>query len=92
MTLAEKKLQLIKAISELEDEHTLDKLLAVFPEKGEPQGLPAIPFPVKTNFNFVTVEEINSPDFVYRPVDQDQLVGKWPGDEPVEELINMLTK
>ena len=92
MTLAEKKLQLIKAISELEDEHTLDKLLAVFPEKEEQQALPEIPFPVKTNFNFLTVEEINAPDFDYRPINRNLLVGGWPSDEPVEELVNMLTK
>lgn len=91
MTIAEKKLKLIQAISELEDENTLDKILAVIPEE-VPQGFPEITFPVKTNFNFLTVEEINDPTFIYHPIKKESVIGGWPSDEPIEELTNMLTK
>ena len=53
MALAEKKLQLIKAISELEDEHTLDQLLAVFPEKVQGMNKKTCPkYPAKPKVLF----------------------------------------
>lgn len=92
MTVAEKKIKLIQAISMLEDESTLDQLMAHVSGSATVATLPNLPFPVGTNFRFLTVEDINSPEFAYKPVDEKQLVGGWPGDEPIDELLNMLKK
>ena len=38
----------------------------------------------------VTVEEALSPEYAYPTVDKAAIIGQWPGNESVEELLQLL--
>lgn len=44
-----------------------------------------------SKLNIVSIEDAKKGNYQNK-MDKSAVVGKWPGDEPVEELLNMLTK
>jgi hypothetical protein len=39
-----------------------------------------------------TVEEVSQPSYIHQNPAKEQLVGAWPGDEPVDVLLKMVRK
>ena len=44
-----------------------------------------------SKLNIVSVEDVESGNYENR-MNKDEVVGGWPGDESIEELLNILTK
>ena len=44
-----------------------------------------------SKLNIVSVDDVKNGNYQNK-MNKDEVVGKWPGDESVEELLNMLTK
>ena len=94
MTLKE---QIIWTVLGIEDQETLKKILALADEflqeeSDTPKSLddPTSFLPSFSNINVATVDQVLSPDYRYPAFTKESIVGKWPGDEPVEQLIQMI--
>ena len=95
MTLKE---QIIWTVLGIDDTDTLQKLLALAEEfrqqeKSTPSPIAPSPtafLPSFSNIKVVTVEEALSSNYAYPEYPKEEIVGQWPSDEPVEELIQML--
>ena len=94
MTLKE---QIIWTVLGIDDHRTLQKLLdlakkyrtpktRVFQDAYDPTSF----LPSFSTLPLVTVDEALSPDYAYPRVSKSAIVGQWPGDESVEELLQML--
>ena len=46
----------------------------------------------KGSFKTKTVEQVLSPSYVYTPVNKNEIVGCWEGNETTEELLAMIKK
>lgn len=97
MTIKE---QLLVDIIKLSNQKLLSRLYAVFQEiikeeksRESKQNTFENPFENwKGSFKTKTVEQILSPSYIYTPVDKNEIVGCWEGEETTEELLAMITK
>lgn len=97
MTLKE---QIIWTVLGIDDHRTLQQLLHLA-EKYRAQKTmapqdaahdPTSFLPSFSNLQVITVDEALSPDYAYSRASKAAIVGQWPGDESVEELLQMLNR
>jgi hypothetical protein len=94
MTLKE---QIIWTILGIDDADTLRQLLELaqqFRHREEgmllPKQDPTAFLPSFSGIRVVTAAEALSLDYRYPEHPKEDIVGQWPGDEPVEELLQMI--
>lgn len=97
MTIKE---QLLVDIIKLSNQRLLSRLYAAFQEiineeveQKNKQTTFKNPFENwKGSFKTKTVEQVLSPSYVYTPIDKNEIVGCWEGEETTDELLAMITK
>lgn len=94
MTLKE---QIIWAVLGIDDHRTLQKLLILAEtyrtqktETSQDAHDPTSFLPSFSTLQVVTAEEALAPDYDYPRAAKSAIVGRWPGNEPVEALLQML--
>ena len=96
MTLKER---IIWTVLGIDNDETLKKILALA-EKCRQEENPISNsqddltnfLPSFSNIKVVTVDQALSPKYHYPSFPKESIVGKWPGDETIEQLIQMLNK
>ena len=84
-----KKLQLIKQITEIEDQTLVDQLEQILHSSYQRTVLAAITSPIQQEFDLEKIKEAQN----FRPIDKEEfnrLVQEADIQEPIEDLLEML--